>query len=245
MRRNTKCQLRPAIGAKRFTLVEMLVVITIIAILAALLMPSLTKALESSRRVSCLNNMKQYALQIVTFTGDYDGFLPVWVGNSKSSGHEAELFPDTANTGSGIAYRVHSNNAYNCFWPYFKEVSTAICPSNPDRATILSQSTSSWGASSYVVSERFSRWQSSSSQRYKSRLAAQATGKLMLLERNGDGSGSSYFFRALSNQTDIANQLGVHHSGLNGIYFGLNASFFSFDHSPLNWSDPPFQASMF
>ena len=51
---------------------------------------------------------------------------------------------------------------------------------------------------------------------------------------------TAIFFRALSNQTDIASQLGVFHNGINAICFGLHAKFFPIDSPPLNWSDPPF-----
>ena len=61
---------------KGFTLIELLVVIAIIAILAALLVPSLRKALEMGRRTVCKSNLRQIGVSIVGYATDHDGWMP-------------------------------------------------------------------------------------------------------------------------------------------------------------------------
>jgi prepilin-type N-terminal cleavage/methylation domain-containing protein/prepilin-type processing-associated H-X9-DG protein len=60
----------------RFTLVELLVVISIISVLMAMLMPSLRYAREAARRTDCLNNSKQIASAFAMYRNNYDGRFP-------------------------------------------------------------------------------------------------------------------------------------------------------------------------
>ncbi len=57
---------------KAFTLIELLVVIAIIAVLMAILMPSLNRAREQGKRAVCLNNLKQLALTWIMYADDND-----------------------------------------------------------------------------------------------------------------------------------------------------------------------------
>lgn len=62
---------------KAFTLVELLVVISIIALLIAMLLPALSAAKESARAMACLSNLRQMGMAATMYRDEYQQYFPV------------------------------------------------------------------------------------------------------------------------------------------------------------------------
>ena len=100
-----------------FTLVELLVVISIIALLMAILMPSLQKAREQAKKITCLSGLRQLGFGCQLYATDYDDKLPPAAFSSVGWG-TYKIFMGGWN-GLGI---LHSEG-------YITDIKTFWCPS--------------------------------------------------------------------------------------------------------------------
>jgi len=70
---------RTGVRSLAFTLIELLVVIAIIAILAGLLIPTLARSKEESRRAYCRNSLRQVGLGIAMYRDDHNDKPPLYL----------------------------------------------------------------------------------------------------------------------------------------------------------------------
>jgi prepilin-type N-terminal cleavage/methylation domain-containing protein len=113
---------------RAFTLLELLVTISIIAILAALLLPALARAKEMAKRVGCLNNQGQLGLAWEVYAGYCNGNLPL--NDCELSGNIARSTSDSWVTGNAKVDIDPATITKGSLFRYVKNAAVYKCPAD-------------------------------------------------------------------------------------------------------------------
>jgi len=139
-----------------FTLVELLVAIAIIAMLAAMLLPSLSKAKSKGKRLACVNNLKQLSFAQQMYLADNNGRLPDnWPAKAQPAlGTNLWVEGDmTVPADATNQVPIQKGELY----PYAGHTGVYHCPADPSQvagtARVRSYSMNGWMGSRYMALE--------------------------------------------------------------------------------------------
>lgn len=214
-----------------FTLIELLVVIAIIAILAALLLPAISKAKIKAQGVYCMNNSKQLQIAWIAYSDDFNSLL---VYNNDNGPGEP--------LGWVMGWLRTPADAINAdllrtglLWGYSKSVDIYKCPADHSTATVGTQtlprvrSFSMNGNSWYTAQIDSSYW---TFRKYSQILQPSPAQAFVFLDEHPDDIDDGYFLVNVTGHAMWGNMPANYHNGACGFSFADG-------HSEIRkWRDP-------
>jgi general secretion pathway protein G len=111
-----------------FTLVELLVVVAILSLLAALLFPVFLTARGKAREVGCLSNLRQIGLSIAMYAEDHDGLYPFAVDPADK--YTPQIWADSGEFDDLVPYLPYIDLLHVVLQPYAKSPQIFRCPAD-------------------------------------------------------------------------------------------------------------------
>jgi prepilin-type N-terminal cleavage/methylation domain-containing protein len=207
---------------RAFTLIELLLVIAIIAILAALLMPALAAAQARGKRIVCLGNLKQTAASFQMYTADNDGKLaqnyPLDYLGTQGGSNSWVLGDMKVSSDSTNKTLIRQGK----FFPYASQVALYRCPVDPSRTgdapRVRSYSMNGWMGSRYM--ETFPRTSDYRTFVRDSEVTAAGPARLwVIIDEHEASIDDAWFLVTMDDSKPFASFPATRHEGSYGLNF--------------------------